>query len=246
MPRFISHQGGFRWMALCVLSTLSVSACLDAEEGPLAIYVAPETQGAVDLGEELSTVPRLLADYELALEAAVEAEAWQDSWRMEDSLGAKLRGTVHSSVVQLLLPIMGVGGVEDVLAKNAMSIEAAGGLGAMVRSTRIATALVGAEGFHAEAQVALREGRVSEAFAFALQTSDALWRVTPQQVARDLMGKAESALGRNGADGTYSEEELIRIRRLMFGASESLKEGDYPGAIRRAYYACQLLGTDST
>jgi hypothetical protein len=75
---------------------------------------------------------------------------------------------------------------------------------------------------------------------------DALWEVSPQQVAFELVRKAEGDYGRIRASDTYSEEELTRIRRLTTGAAEALEEGDYPLAIRRAYYACQLLGAYPT
>jgi len=80
--------------------------------------------------------------------------------------------------------------------------------------------------------------------AFAFRAADALWQVSPRQVATELIERAEKFLGRNPAFGSYSQEELIRIRRLMYGASEALDAGDYPRAIRRAYYACQLLGAN--
>ena len=73
---------------------------------------------------------------------------------------------------------------------------------------------------------------------------DILREISPKQVAQGLVEKATEAWRRNQESETYSGEELTRIRRLTMGAIEALAEGDYPQAIRRAYYACQLLGAD--
>jgi hypothetical protein len=231
----------FAW---CVISTLSVSACMDAGGHPLAVALAPETLGAVLFSEELSTVPRLFSDYGLALEGAAESEAWWDSWALGDLEGAHLRSQIYSSAAQRLFPVMGLAGTQDVLDRNTLSLAAVGAVGAIVDSEGISHALGRARGFHSDAWRALGRGEGEDALRLALRTTDALWEVSPQQVAVDLIGRATDEMGRNPEPASYSEEELIRIRRLMYGASEALEEGDYPRAIRRAYYACQLLGAD--
>ena len=87
-------------------------------------------------------------------------------------------------------------------------------------------------------------GDAVRALELSMDAADALWEVSPRQVAADLIQRAEEALGRNPGPDAYSQEELTRVRRLMYGASEAVEEGDYPRAIRRAYYACQLLGAN--
>jgi hypothetical protein len=127
-----------------------------------------------------------------------------------------------------------------------VSLTAVEGVGAVVQSDALREALDKAKGSYADAWAAFREGEGVGALSLILQSVDALWEVSPRQVAFELVQKAEGALGRNQASGTYSEEELTRIRRLTTGAAEALEEGDYPQAIRRAYYACQLLGAYPT
>jgi hypothetical protein len=211
----------------------------------LALLVAPEAEGAVFFTHGLATIPSLLSDHGLALVGAAEAEAWWDSWSMEPPEGARLRGQLYPLAVQRLRPQLGEAGIEDVLGKNALSLVGVESVAAIIQSDAISSALELAKGYHVEAQWALRLGEQDRALELAFRTADALWEVTPEQVARNLISRAEKALGRNPDAASYSEHELIRIRRLMYGASEALDEGDYPRAIRRAYYACQLLGADS-
>jgi hypothetical protein len=226
----------------CVFFTLLVSACSDAEEGPLALAVAPETQGAVQFFGELPTLPSLFSRYGLDNEGASQAEAWWASWEMEDEGGTELRSRVRALGASHLLPFMGSSGIRDVVARNGLNIAAVEGVASFLRSPSIDAALRSARGSHSRASWDLQEEEWEGALVCALETADALWQVTPLQVAKDLLQDADAALGRKQSSRTYSQEELIRIRRLMYGASEALDAGDYPRAIRRAYYACQLLG----
>lgn len=221
-----------------------VSGCVDTGQDPLATAVAPETHGAIFFSDGLSTLPDLLLDHGLALEGAVEAEAWRDSWDLEEEEGLRLRTLSYGSAVQRLFPLMGTQGVEDVLVKNAVSLNSGRALGDLLNSESISLALDQAEGFQSRARSALGEGEGEQALLLALRTADALWEVTPEHVATELVRRAEQGMRRISEDAPYSQEELVRVRRLTYGASEALREGDYPGAIRRAYYACQLLGVD--
>ena len=230
-----------RW---CVISTLFVSACMDAGTNPLGLAVAPETQGAVLFARGLATVPQLLSDHGLAAEGAAETEAWWDSWSLNDSDGSRLRSKIYHSASQRLYPVMGLAGIQDVLERNTLSLDAVGAVGGIVDSEAISDALDQGGELHSGAWMALGRGEGEEALRLALRTADALWKVSPQQVATELIERARDAHGRNPGFASYSQEELIRIRRLMHGASEALEQGDYPRAIRRAYYACQLLGAD--
>jgi len=237
---------GLRTFVWCVISTLAVSGCTDTEADPFAVAVpvAPETHGALLFSDQISTVPSLLLDHGLALEGVAEAEAWWDSWDLGDSKGETLRSQIYPSAAQRLFPVMGMAGVQDVLDQNTSGLAAIGALGAIVDTEAISQALDRARELHSDAWRALGRGEGQAALTQALRTADALWKVSPQQVAMDLIDRATNALGRNPQSTSYSEEELIRIRRLMYGASEALDEGDYPRAIRRAYYACQLLGAN--
>ena len=236
---------GFRTLGWCVISTLSVSGCMDAGTSPLGVAVAPETQDAVLFAVGLATVPRLLSDHGLAVEGAAETEAWWDSWTLSDPDGDRLRSKIYPSASQRLYPVLGLAGIQDVLGRNTLSLDAVGAVAGIVDSQAISHALDHGRGLHSEAWRALGRGEGEGALSLALRTADVLWKVSPHQVATELIERARDALGRNPEFASYSQEELIRIRRLMHGASEALEQGDYPRAIRRAYYACQLLGADS-
>jgi len=215
---------------------------MDEQGNPLAVAVAPETHGAILLGDGPATLPRLLSRYGLDHEGAAQAEAWWDSWAMEDQEGAVLRSRIYPLASGGLLPVLGAAGVEALLGENALTLAAAEAVASLMDSQDVSQALERARDLHREARAALREGRMEHALQRIMETSDALWKLSPAHVATELLDEARMAMGRNREDATYSEEELIRIRRLIHGASEALEAGDYPGAIRRAYYACQLLG----
>jgi hypothetical protein len=217
---------------------------MDGGTGPLGVAVAPETEGAVLFAVGLATVPQLLSDHGLVVEGAAETEAWWDSWTLSDSDGARLRSKIYPSATQRLYPVMGLAGIQDVLDRNTLSLDAVRAVGGIVDSEAISDALARGRELHSEAWRVLGQGEGEEALRLALRTADALWKVSPQQVATELIERARDAHGRNPGLASYSQEELIRIRRLMHGASEALEQGDYPRAIRRAYYACQLLGAD--
>jgi hypothetical protein len=231
-------------LALCVFGTLAVSACQDMQSNPLALAVASETHGAVLFAEDLPSVPHLLQHEGLVAQGSPEAEAWWESWRLGGEEGAQLRSLVYPSTVRLLYPAMGEGGVREFLRGNDERLHAAQATRSVLGSEAVQSALQRAVAIHGDAWAAFSRGEGEEALILALASVDALWEVTPQQVAVDLVERAEEALGRNDGSVPYSNQELTRIRRLLNGAREALGEGDYPLAIRRAYYACQLLGAD--
>jgi len=226
----------------CVALTLSLSACSDEEATPLALAVAPETHGAILLSEGPATVPQLLSLYGLDHEGAAQAEAWWDSWSMEDQEGTLLRSKVYPLASASLLQVLGAVGVEDLLGQNYLTLTAVEGVASLIDSQAVSESLERARKLQAEATTALREGRVRRSLELVMEAADALWALSPNHVATELLAQAQAAVRRNRDYATYSEVELIRIRRLIHGASEALEGGDYPGAIRRAYYACQLLG----
>jgi len=229
---------------MCVLFTLPVSACQDVEDDLLAVAVAPETHGAVLLANELSNVPHLLSEQGLAQEGAAEAEAWWESWSLSEGEGERLRSRIYPSAARRLLPVLGVQGVENVLNENEENLRAVESVGALIVSEPIRDALGRARELRQGALGALQAGNGEGALEKALHSVDALWEVSPKQVAQELVDRASAAFRRIRSEGSYSLEELTRIRRLTIGASEALEQGDYPRAIRRAYYACQLLGAD--
>jgi len=231
-------------LGLCVVFTLPLSACQDIEGDPFAIAVAPETHGAILYSGRLSSVPHLLSAEGLETEGAAEADAWWDSWTLGEGDGERARSEIYPSAVVHLYPALGDVGVRDLLGDHGEILAAVETAADIISSEAVRAALAKATGFYEEAVIESDGDRPEQALALALQSVDALWQMSPHQVALDLLDRATEGLRRIEADGSYSEEELTRIRRLANGAEEALDGGDYPRAIRRAYYACQLLGTD--
>jgi hypothetical protein len=234
----------FALVGMCVAGTLALSGCQDAQHNPLALALAPEAHGAVLSSDQIPSVPHLLRDQGLGGEGSAEAEAWWESWRLGGEDGAHLRSLVYPHAIQRLYPALGRVGVGELLRANGQGLSSAESTPSVLASSAVRGALERAVELHQEALSALGDGRGEEALLLALRSADALWEVTPERVALDLVERAHAALRRNGEQLPYSQQELTRIRRLLNGAEEALGERDYPLAIRRAYYACQLLGAD--
>jgi hypothetical protein len=240
MTRSLGHQ------PLCVLTcvglTLAVSACEDVANDPLAMAVAPETHGAVLLSESLPTLSDLLAEHGLAAPARSYLDTWWSSWELGPQDGPRVRATLYSPVSAVLFPYLLEEGVAALLTENERALKAAHAVELLLVADAVDAAMENAWRYHELAVDALGRGMGELSLSLALRSADAVREVSPEQVARALLRQAEEALRRNRDVVPYSEEELIRIRRLTTGAEEALESGDYPRAIRRAYYACQLLG----
>ena len=231
-------------LAMCVGFTLPASARQDMEDQPLSA-VAPETYGAMALVGGLPSVPELVQAHGLNSANRVEVEAWRDSWNLVAGDGALARATqVYPGVAARLFPIMNRPGVEELLRENEGSLRSARRVGRVLANQRVEAALELALRFHREAAAQLQEGDGEQALRLAFQSADALRAVSPAEVAGELLERAQAHLRRSEELDTYEGEKLTRIRRLTSGAAEALGAGDYPRAIRRAYYACQLLGAD--
>jgi hypothetical protein len=232
----------FLALGMCVLFTLPLSARQDTDHG-LIVAVAPETHGAISLGG-LPTVPDLVMAQGLGSEGQADVEAWWDSWSLTLVDGAKARQAVYPSVAARLYPLLNHQGVTELLNQNQASLRTAKSLWVILANRQIESALEDAHRLHDLALSSLLDGEGERALGLALQSADALRAVSPEQVASGLVREAQESLRRNEASDSYSEEQLTRIRRLTNGARDALKGKDYPRAIRRAYYACLLLGVE--
>jgi hypothetical protein len=165
-----------------------------------------------------------------------------ESWDLSGREGRMLRARLYAPVASLMYPLLGETGVQDLLSRTESSVRAAENAGALLISQEIHDALENAWRYHDWAKHALSQGNGEVALERTLRAGDALREVSPRQVARALLERAEEALRRRDDPPAYNEEELGRIERLAKGAREALGEGDFSRAIRRAYYACRLLG----
>jgi hypothetical protein len=204
--------------------------------------VAPETHGAVLLNEGLPTLSDLLTEHGLAGEMGEELDTWWGSWELGATEGQRVRASLYPLVASVLFPYFLEEGVADLLARNQGNLRAAQSVEILLVADAVDAAMQTAWRFHNQAVEALGRGDAETALNLALRSADAIREISPEQVARELIQQATGAFRRNGESGPYTEEELTRIRRLTSGAEEALSIGDYPRAIRRAYYACQLLG----
>ncbi len=222
--------------------TLLVSACEDVANDPLAMAVAPETHGAVLLTEGLPTLSDLVTENGLAGEMSHELDIWWESWELGTMDGKRVRASIYPVVSSTLFPYLLEEGVADLLARNQENLQAAQSVEILLVADAVDAAMESAWRYHNQAVEALGRGDAETALGLALRSADAIREISPEQVAKELIQQAEGAFRRNGDAASYTEEELTRIRRLTSGAEEALEVGDYPRAIRRAYYACQLLG----
>lgn len=227
---------------VCVVLTLLVSGCEDVANDPLAMAVAPETHGAVLLSDGLPTLSDLLTEHGLAGQMGRELDTWWESWELGSLEGQRVRASLYPVVSSVLFPYLLEEGVADLLARNQENLRAAQSVEILLVADAVDAALQRAWRYHNQAVEALGRGDAETALSLALRSADAIREISPEQVARELIQQADEAFRRNGESASYTEEELIRIRRLTSGAEEALAIGDYPRAIRRAYYACQLLG----
>ena len=226
----------------CVALTLFVASCEDVANDPLAMAVASETHGAVLLTEGMPTLSDLITDYGLAAQEQQGLDAWWESWELGPQEGPRVRSSLYAAASHAIFPYLLEEGVADLLARNEESLKAAQAVELLLVADAVDEAMERAWNVHNQAVEALGRGMGETALSFALRSADAVREVSPEHVAAALIREAREAFRRNQGVVTYSEEELIRIRRLTVGAEEALSQGDYPRAIRRAYYACQILG----
>ncbi len=231
--------------ALCVASTTPLSARQDEGHPSLVAPLPDETHGAVALSRGLLSVPDLVEAQGLEDELRNELEAWWGSWTVEEGRGAQLRARLYGRLAVKLFPRLNDRGMTELLRRNGEILRGAQQIGMVLDQVGVEGALHEAVRLQEAATSAMETGRGYLALSLALESSDALRSVSPGEVAQGLIRRAHEALGRFSPPGPYSEEEMTRILRLTRGASEALDEEDYPRAIRRAYYACQLLGAQS-
>jgi hypothetical protein len=218
-----------------------LSAQQDTDVGGIGFFGA-ESQDEEAISGGLLSVPDLMEAQGLQTEGRSDLEAWWTSWSLPSQQGARVREGVYPSVSGKLFPLLTRRGVEELLEVNEERLRGAEEVGEVLGNPKVEHALERAMGFHSQARSALQGGEGELALTLALRSADALWAVSPGRVASTLLTRAQGALRRNGGSAAYTQEEVRRIRRLTSGAEEALEDGDYPRAIRRAYYACQLLG----
>lgn len=237
-----------RILTVCA-AVLAAAACRDAPGEPTALVVAAETEAALRVAAELPTLPQIVeraratgrltsADAEAVASAY---RVWQEAESTRDPAAAtELRYRSYALAAPVLVRALGPAGLAEVEAGLRRWIDLASTASDGMPLPGLAAALQAGQVLLARA--AATEHPV-QAAAFLLEAADRLRETTPDAVARRMIRQVEDAMAAEGgpADGANSAARR-RADRLLRGAREALSEGDPVLAIRRAYYARQLLG----
>ena len=226
----------------CLLATLCVSGCHDSPTDPTAVLVTEETRTALHLEGALPSLPDLAARARVEDRVAGEVDRWVASWERDVEEGARLRDAAYRAATPELAAAVGRAGVAQTIAQVGAALEATAALDETRLPPAMAERLRRARLHHDDARRALSDGRHAEALDGALRASDVFREVGPHGVALALLARAEGALDEAQRGGALAEVDMERTERLVRGARQALDEEDWPRAIQRAFYACQLLG----
>lgn len=229
---------------LCLLVTLGVSGC-DAGEDPLAVVVTEETRGALALSMGVPALPDLVraANAQDRLETALDR--WSSSWGRPDAEGRRLRRQAYDEALPAVAASLGPARIGAELERLRRALDAVAELPEATLPAEFRDRIRGASELEGEGREALEAGRDGEALRRVAAGGDLLREIGPRNVALYLVERADEALQRIRNGGLVpSERDARRGSRMVLGAREALEENDFPLAIRRAYYACHLLGVE--
>ncbi len=241
------------WRRIALLATLgaALAACGDSPRDPAALLVAPEARAALEVGATLPGLPELVRRASPDGSPAIELVQAEALWREAAGTGdAELAGILRDSAYALagrpLAVTIDSATLAGVQARLDRWITLAGGVVRHAEFGDLSAALTDAGALLAVARAAQARGDTVAAIVATLHASDRLAETTPQAVAARLSAQDEAALERvrllAGHPGSSdSRVRLERIDRLVRGAREALTSGHYEVAIRRAWYARQML-----
>lgn len=232
-----------------ILAALLLPACEDGSTDPSALLVAKETEAALQVALDLPTLPALVGrvlDREQPAPAEVGSALQQARalWLEAEGASAADARRLRESAYTLAVPALTAALSEDQLLAVQDSLR---------QWIRIASsvsgigALAGIAGALDEARVLLDNAARAEptdhaaAVAGTLRAADRLLETTPRAVAQRLIAEAETRLAARGTTGTEDGVQVDRADRLVRGAKEAFRDREYLLAIRRAFYAGQLL-----
>ena len=243
-----------RFAALLAL-VATASACADAPRDPVALLVAPEAKAALEVGSSLPTLGELARRNSPEGAATGDLARAETLWREAAALPAgpqaeELRGQAYALAAAPLAAAMDSTALAGTQARLERWIELAGNVLRRAEFPDLAAALSDASSYLTSARALAARGQREAAVALTLRASDRLAETTPQAVAARLTAEDEVALAslRQLASQPSAAEDarrsFERADRLVRGAREALTAGRYEVAIRRAYYARQLLATE--
>jgi hypothetical protein len=232
-----SGRGWMHALALAALA-LGAAACHDAPTDPLATLVTPETAPALAVEAILPTLPELAARTGTEARLSEPVMDWVGSWNDPEG-GEALRRTAVERAAPVLAEALGPGGATQALAPL---FQVARSLAALDPAPPpLAPMLAEVARGVANARDALDAGRPAVALREGLYAADRVRSASPEQVARALVARGEQALASLTDPARDPGPDQERGVQLLRRARQALDAGDYPRAVQRAFYGCQLL-----
>jgi hypothetical protein len=230
-------------VAALLFLPLSIVGCGDLAVTESGVEVtSPETVPALQFRADLPSLPDLVSVWDRSLSAPELLEDWRRSWEMSREEGRAVRAELNRAGALLLAPKVDRSRVEVPLAELDRALDA---VAANLPGDRLPRELIPPVAHAAEsrdrARQALEAGELADAIRYTLDGSDALRGITPDVLAGWLVATAEDHLRRNGDDVSYAEQTRERAERLTIGARTALEDEAPVLALRRAWYALQLL-----
>lgn len=249
-------RASLRSVTTALALVIAATACSDSATEPSALLVEAGHEAALDVLASLPTLPRMIdgvlgvaaADGDIGREDRVllaAREMWLASGKAADPVAS---AAYRAAAIDLAAPALAQRLDSAAVARSLFELErwlaAADAVAGGADLVGIRAALDEGRAELKAARQAVSENEPAASIRALLRAADALDRTTPQSVATRLVRSAETKLAHLLADAPRKaavDETLHRVDRLIRGAREALEEGDHARAIRRAYYADQLL-----
>lgn len=225
------------------LGTL-LAGCRDAPTEPAALLVAAETRPALSLQGSLPTLPDLASHYDLEDALAAALDLWWRSWTVAEPQRAALRESAHAAAAPLLAAALPRESLDSLLLVHEAWVRAVSLLKPQGLPESLVDVATGGALELASGRRALDEGHPERAVRAVLRAADSLRGESAPVVAERLVRDALKRLEARGHSVGVPPLSERRARRLAQGAQHATESGDYERAIRRAYYAIQLLDGD--
>ena len=228
-------------LGAAALAGLCLAGCRDAPGDPLAALVAPETQGALALRAELPALPDLAVRGGVEERVEEALELWELSWTGDPAESRELRAEAYRRAAPEVADALGREEARRMLDDMGLALSAVATLDEAALEADLRAEVARARTLHRKAERALDAGDLAGTFALEMEAADALRAIAPPVVANSLLIRAEAALEAD-ADTALSEEDRERVERMVEGARRAADAEEWSRAIRRAFYASQLLG----
>ena len=229
---------------ICLALCGTLGACNETEADLTGVVLTAETQSSLRLGLDRSALPSLAALSGSAPAVAEASELWEGSWTLTIVEARAARERAYGLAAPELAAGLEPEELDAAANEVGLALAILEGLDAEAFAPSVVRRVEHAIEAYGRSRLALEEGATESAVRSLLVASDAVREVTPRRLASLLKVTAEAALGRISDDDSYPEETLRRIERLVRGADSAIRTQEYPTAIRRAYYACLLLGVE--